>query len=138
MIGNVKLSQLLRNLVAVPPQDITVGRTGPFLDVSGSQRLLAASTTGPVAANSTVTLGFMQALDGNGTGAKVLGVPVVTPSPAGVAAPGTPLSPIEEAQIGDLDIDNGFAFVAVTLASNNPQPVQGAAILILGDNRYNP
>ena len=134
MPADIPLSQILRNLVAVPPEDITTARTGPFLDVSGSQRLLAIATTAPVAAGSTVTLGFMQAQDTTGTGAKPLGTPQVVTAPTGGAA----LAPVEEAQISDLDVDNGFSAVAVTLVSNNASAVQAAAILILGDNRFNP
>lgn len=127
-----KLSSNLRVRAAVTPQDISAARTSPFLDVSGAGRVLATVTVATVGATKKVTVQFRQATDASGTGARNLGSAVEKVAPAGGAA----LDLIAEAKVEDLDDD--CAFVAVVLSSDNGSAVNGSAMLILGDNRFNP
>jgi hypothetical protein len=131
---SIKLSNSLRVVAGVAPQDITTARTGDYVDVSGAQRILAAVTTATIAQTKKVTVQFKQAKDADGTGAKDLGDAVVATAPTGGAA----LTPVAEANIGELDSANGFTFVAVNIVSDNGTAVYGGAVMILGDNRYNP
>ncbi|WP_131193714.1 hypothetical protein [Lichenihabitans psoromatis] len=130
----IKLSTRLRVLPNIAPQDITTARTGAYADASGAQALLVAVNAGPVAPTKTVTLQMMQAVDANGTSAKALGAPVTVTAPTG----GSAIAFTADAQITDLDDNNGFAFVAALLSSNNASAVLAAATLILGNNRFNP
>lgn len=127
-----KISEGLRTLAGVAPQDITTLRTGAFVSVAGAGRLLAAITTGSVAATKKVTAQFRQATDAAGTGAKNLGDPVEVIAPSGGAA----LTFAADANVERLD--NGFSFVAVALSSDNATAVTGSAVLLLGNNRFNP
>lgn len=126
------LSQSLRVLPGVIPQDISAVRTGSYVDVSGAQRLLAAVTTGSIAATKKVTVQFLQATNSAGAGSKALGAAVEKVAPTFGAA----LDTVAEAKIEDLD--EGFGFVAVRLSSDNGAAVYGSAMLILGGNRFNP
>lgn len=126
------LSQSLRVMPAVVPQDITTIRTSPYVDISGAQRLLAAVTTGNVAATKRVTVQFLQATSQGGGSSKALGSPVVKVAPSGGAA----LDLVAEAKIEDLD-DN-YGYVAVRLSTDNDTALYGSAMLLLGNNRFNP
>lgn len=126
------LSQGLRVRASVAPQDITALRTGTFVDVSGAERILAAITTGTIAATKKVTVQFRQAQDAAGTGAKNLGSPVEKVAPAG----GASLDLTVDAKAEQLDVN--FSHVSVTLISDNATAVYGSAMLVLGSNRFNP
>jgi hypothetical protein len=73
----------------------------------------------------------MQATDAAGTGAKALGTVVTAIAPTG----GGSLFVQAEARATDMDINNGFTHVAVTVGSDDPNatPPTGAAVLIFGD-----
>ena len=129
-----KISSVLKAVPNITPQDITTQRTGAYVDMSGAQRALVVATTGTVTAASTVTLQLMQAQDTAGTGAKVLGSPIVLTAPVGNG----PLAPSADVQITDLDTANGFKCIAARLVSNSGSAVQGAAVLLFGGNRYAP
>lgn len=127
-----KLSQRLRVKAAVIPQDIQAARTSPFASVVGAGQIMAAVTTAAVAVNKKVVVQFLQATDAAGTGAKALGDPVqkVATGSAG------PLDLVAEAYTERLD--EGFSFVAVQISSDNGAAVLGSAMLISGNNRFNP
>lgn len=129
-----KISQTQRVRASIVPQDLTTARTGTFVDVTGAQRVLAMFNVANVAAGSKVTVKLVQAQDAAGTGAKDLTTSFDTVAPAG----GSPLAPIIDAQITDLDASNGYGFIAAYAVSNNGTAVYGAATLLLGGNRYNP
>ncbi len=129
-----QISQTQRVRPSLVPQDITVARTGAFIDVSGAQRLLASFNVATVAATKKVTVKLVQARDAAGTGAKDLTAAFDTVAPAGGAA----LAPTIDAQITDLDSANGYGFAAAYAVSDNAAAVYGAATLILGGNRFNP
>lgn len=126
------LSQSLRVLPGVAPQDITTTRTSAYVDVSGAQRVLAAVTTGPMLDTKRVTVQFLQATSPGGGGGKVLGSAVVKVASTG----GASLDTAAEAKIEDLD--KNYNYVAVRLSTDNGSAVYGSAMLILGDNRFNP
>ncbi len=129
---SVKLSQRLRVKPALTPQDISAAKTSPFVPIAGSRQILVAVTTGAVAIGKKVTVQLLQATDAAGAGSKPLGAAVEKVA-AGAAGP---LDLTVDATTERLD--DGFAFVAVQLASDNGAAVSGAAVLILGDNRFNP
>ncbi|WP_173087359.1 hypothetical protein [Devosia sp. 1635] len=127
-----KLSESLRTRAAVIPQDINTPRTSGFIDVSGAGRVMAVVTTAAVAATKKVTVQFRQAKDATGTDAKDLGAPVEKVAGSG----GGPLDLTAEATVERLDKDYGF--IAVALSTDNGAAVLGSAMLLMGDNRFNP
>lgn len=131
---NAKITEVFRILRGLLSADIIAGVTGAYHDVSGARRIAAQLQTGTVAAASTVTLQLMQAQDDAGTGAKALGDPVTVA--AGVGGEALDLS--VDAKVEDLDTNNGYTHVAVQADSDNATAVQASAVLILGNNRFNP
>lgn len=126
-----KLSQRLRVKALLPPQDISTAKTSPFVSIVGAGQMMVAVTTGAVTAGKKVSVQLLQAVDAAGTGAKALGS--VTEK---LAASTAPQELTAEAYTERLD--DGFGFVAVMLSSDNGSTVTGAAVLIQGNNRFNP
>lgn len=128
----MKISELVQIKEAITPQNIaTADVTSPYYSMSGIGRVLAVLTTSTIAAGQNATVQFMQAQDALGTGAKELGTVVAKVAGTG----GEALFVQAEAQASDLDIANGYSYVAVKVGSNDPAatPPTGAAILIFGD-----
>ncbi|WP_279483415.1 hypothetical protein [Aureimonas sp. SK2] len=128
---SVKLSQRLRVNAAVTPQDIQAAKTSPFVSIAGASQIMAAVTTAALGVGKKAVVQFLQATDAGGTGSKALGAPVEK-----VATAAGPVAFTAEAYAERLD--EGFGFVAVQLSSDNGAAVLGSAMLISGDNRFNP
>lgn len=130
-----KISEMLSFVEAVTPQDITQGVTSAYHSMAGIGRVLAVASTATIAKGKKLTLQLMQAKDATGDSAKALGdaVDVAITADEGGAAFGK-----VEARDFDLDVNNGFAYVAVTISSDNAVAVDGAAILVFGDRTFNP
>ncbi|ACL56986.1 hypothetical protein [Methylobacterium nodulans] len=126
------IAQRQRRQLGVVHADITTARTGAYYAAAGAQRIAADVVTGPIAATKKVTVQLLQATDGAGAGAKPLGAPVEKVAPAGGGA----LLVTAEAKTEQLD--DGYSYVAVQISSDNAGAVIGTAVLLFGDNRYNP
>lgn len=125
----MKISERVQIKQGVTPQDIVGGETSGYYSMAGVGRVLAQLTTATVAATKKATIQLMQAKDAAGTGAKALGAAVEK-----VAGPeGEAIFIQVEAGTSDLDVANGYAYVAVQVSSDNASAVNGAAILIFGD-----
>ncbi|WP_156896617.1 hypothetical protein [Desulfovirgula thermocuniculi] len=125
----MKLSELVRVKQAIIPQDIVGGKISAYYSMSGIGRVLAVLTTGVIAEAKKATIQLMQAKDANGTGAKPLGSAVEKVAGAG----GEEIFLTAEAKATDLDLANGYGYVAVQVSSDNATAVNGAAVLIFGD-----
>lgn len=128
-MSHMKISERVQIKQGVTPQDIVGGKTSAYYSMAGVGRVLAQLTTATVAEGKKATIQLMQAKDAAGTGAKVLGAAVE--KVAGVG--GEAIFIQAEANASDLDIANGYSYVAVQVSSDNAVAVNGAAILIFGD-----
>lgn len=128
-MANMKLSELVQAQRAITPQDIVAGKTSAYYSMSGIGRVMAVLTTATIAAGKKATIQLMQAKDAAGTGAKVLGAAVEKVA----GGTGEEIFLQVEAKAPDLDIANGYSYVAVQVSSDNATAVNGAAVLIFGD-----
>jgi hypothetical protein len=134
-MSNSKLSERTKAVHGVINADVVTPRTGAtFYDASGYRRFRAIAITDVVTATKVVTVELLQATDAAGAGAKLLGTLATYTAPAGN---GLGLV-VADAEVDELDVENGFKFVGVRIDSDNGSALRGAVVLELGDARFNP
>lgn len=121
------------NLVA--PQDVgTAPVTGAvYFDVREARKFVVLAKAGAVTAAKKLTVTLKQATSAAGAGTKILGVAVESVGAGGTPPPDVEIEKIHE----DLDHENGFLFVSVTLAIDEVGKL-GAAYLVRGDRVHRP
>lgn len=111
------------------------GVTSSYYSLAQYGRVAAHLKTGTVPQGQTATVTLLQATDAAGTGAKTL--KAVASAAAGVGGQAFSLS--VEASASELDLANGYGYVAVKVESSEPAAaVTGAAFLIQTEPRYAP
>jgi hypothetical protein len=134
-MSNSKLSERTKVVHGVINADVVTPRTGAtFYDASEYRRFRALAITNTVAATKVVTVELLQATSAAGANAKLLGTLATYTAPSGGG-----LGLVQaDAEVDQLDVENGFKFVGVRVDSDNSSPLIGAVVLELGDGRFAP
>jgi len=113
----------------IPPQDVGTAdvQGGIFVDASRARRVMARATAANLTDGQTLTVQLMQATAADGTAAKALSSVVTQTAPA----EGELGSVNVEADVGSLDISNGFKFVGAKIGSGTNGKVGSADIVLL-------
>lgn len=117
---------------ALAPQSLaSTSATGAYFDLSQYRKALIVVHAGAVAAGKAVTVALQQATDATGTDAKAIegASATVTATDAMTSA-----KLLIEVEIHDLDINNGFDFLAAEVSTTDAISV--GATLIRGDGRF--
>lgn len=110
---NTKASEFLALLASINPSSQAVGSlTTGWISMSNVRTLLAIVATGTLGASATVDANLQQAMDATGTGAKPVTGKAITQV---VAATGNNTQALINLQAHELDVNNGFQFVELTL-----------------------
>lgn len=130
-----KLAEETKLVVSVVPQDIGTAdiTSTTYVSIQGYRRFRAFLTCVSLAATQTATMQLKQATSAAGAGAKNLGSLATFTSPAGGAVPTLEI----EASSGELDKDNGFYFVGMTIGTSVNGSL-GAGNIQLGEPDYLP
>lgn len=127
-----QLKEELQIINSVTPQDIaTADITGTYVPVAGATRILFVLSTASITATKKATMKLVQAKDSTGLDSKdLIGVvEAVSPTGDGVLQ-------IEIEIMGDdLDTNNGFAFVAPIVGTDDTSK-NGSVVAIRGGLRY--
>lgn len=127
-----KITQENAVAAAVSNADVTTERISSYVSVANVRRLYAiAAVMATLGSGKTFTVQLKQATDSSGTSAKNLGTAtVLTDATAAQTAE-------VDAFAEDLDLANGFNYVALSIVSNNASGVGGWGRLITDHSRYN-
>ena len=133
MTPNAKPSEHLSVLATIDPASVAIGTVlTAFVPVKQHFALLALINVGAFGAAATVDAKLRQALDAAGTGAKdITGKAIVQM----LAAGGNNKQVMINAKVADLDTENNFAFVALSVTVGAAATLLGA-ILIGAYPRY--
>lgn len=135
MFTNIKLSDGLAILSTIDPQSAAVGTvTSAWFSVRDYHRFLALIATGTLGAAATLDAKLQQAQDNAGTGAKdITGRAIVQI----VKASGDNKQALIDLNSSDLDTNNGFGFVRLSLTVGVAAS-QVAAYLLGGTPEFSP
>lgn len=140
MNPNTKLSEQAAFLATIDPQSVAPGTVvTTYVPMANVFQLSALIQTGVLGASATVDAKFRQAQDSAGTGAKDIAGKAI----AQIAkASGDNKQAILEVRAEDLDVNNGFGFVALsvtvgTAASQLSAAVIGASTRYLPASQFN-
>jgi hypothetical protein len=110
---NTKASEFLALLASINPSSQAAGSlTTGWISMANVRTLLAIVATGTLGASATVDASLTQAMDATGTGAKAITGKAITQV---VAATGNNTQVLINLQAPELDVNNGFQFVELTL-----------------------
>ena len=132
---NVKASEFLALLGSINPSSQAVGTlTTGWISLANVRTILALISTGTLGALATVDANLQQALDAIGTGAKAItGKAIATI----VAATGNNTQALINLQDHELDVNNGYQFVELTLTVGVAAS-ETAGFLLGASARYEP
>jgi len=134
MANQKKFSEMVAVVSVIDPDAYTAATyTGDWVEVDDFQKYAALCTVGEMQATSTVDFSIVQATDSSGTGAKAITNCAATQLTA--AGTDSDKQVVINMTVDDLDIANGFRFVApravvATAASD-------AAAMLVGVYPYN-
>ena len=132
---NVKPSEFLALLATINPSLQAVGSlTTGWIPMGNVHSLLAIIATGTLGASATVDANLQQAQDATGTGAKPLTGKAITTIPA---ATGNNSQALINLQAQELDVNNGYGFVELTITVGVAAS-ETAGILLGASTRYEP
>ena len=114
MWPSLKPSQRVAVAAAIPPQSSSAALLSGWISMAVFHKLMAVIATGALGMAATVDAKFQQATDANGTNAKdVPNSAIAQVTKAGVDGSNT--QSILQLKGGELDINNGFAFVQLVV-----------------------
>lgn len=130
-----KLTEALAIDCLIAPQDVGTAdvTSAAYVHVRDYKRFVIAAKAGAVTAGKILTVTPKQATSAAGAGAKALG----SASTAAGAGGNAPADVEIEFRAEELDHENGFEYVGVTLGIDENAKL-GAAYLIRGEPRYSP
>lgn len=135
MNPNVKLSEKVAILATLDPASVAAGTVlTAWVPLANVGQLTALIQTGVLGASATVDAKLRQATDSSGTGAKDVTGKAITQI---VKATGDNVQAMVEMRAEDLDVNNGFAYVALSVTVGTAAS-QLSAALIGSSTRYNP
>ncbi len=133
---NIKLSESLAILGAVNPSSQAVGSAATgWISAANVERLLGVVQVGTFGAAATVDASIQQAQDAAGTGAKAIGTGKAIATLA--AAGGNDVQATIDVRTEELDANNGFDYVQLTLTVG-VAATETSAVLIGGEARFEP
>lgn len=127
MFVNAKPSEVITLMATIDPAQAAAGTVlTAFVPVKNHHTFLGIVSAGVFGASGTIDAGFVQAVDAAGTRAKpVLNKNIVQL----VAAGGNSRQAMVNMKTGDLDTENGFAFVALSVAVGVAASFVGASLI---------
>lgn len=135
MNPNTKLSEQVAFMATVDPQSVAPGTVvTAYVPMANVFQLSALIQTGVLGASATVDAKLMQATDSSGTNAKAITGKAIAQI---VKASGDNKQAILEVRAEDLDVSNGFGFVALSVTVGTAAS-QLSASLIGASTRYLP
>jgi hypothetical protein len=134
MLSNLNPSSRVAVLAAIDPDAYSAStQTTGWIDMQDWFAILGVIMAGDLASTATLDAKFEQATDGSGTGAKdVTGSAITQLTQAGTDSNKQVLVNVRQ---GDLDFNNGFRFVRLSLTLGTAGGDVGAAVLGF-DARY--
>lgn len=135
MNPNIKLSELVAVMATLDPASVAAGTVvTAWVPVANVAKLTALIQTGVLGASATVDAKLRQATDTAGTGAKDVTGKAITQI---VKATGDNKQAMVELRAEDLDVNNGFAFAALSVTVGTAASQLSAALIGSGA-RYQP
>lgn len=127
MNSNIKLNERIAVLATLDPASVGAGTVlSAFVPVANFHSIAALIQTGVMGAAGTIDAKFRQATDAAGTGAKDVTGKAVTQI---LKAAGDNVQASIELRGEDLDVSNGFAFVALSLTVGTAASIVGAQVV---------
>lgn len=127
MNPNIKLTERLAVMATLDPASVaasTVATT--WVSMGNIDSLLALINTGVLGASATIDAKLRQATDSSGTGAKDIAGKALAQI---VKASGDNVQATIECRDTDLDVTNGFAYVALSLTVGTAASIVGATLI---------
>ena len=116
--------------------DVATARTGPYHSASAGRIFTGVVSLPSVLEGTGVVLTLMQATSAGGAGAKALATTTtsveVTASPPGTRS----FTATVSARDSDLDLANGFAFIALRVDTD--AATSGSGLIVVGNPRFLP
>jgi hypothetical protein len=135
MNPNVKLSEKIAILATLDPASVAAGTVlTAWVPLSNVFQLSALIQTGVLGASATIDAKLRQATDTSGTGAKDVAGKSIAQI---VKASGDNVQALLEMRAEDLDVNNGYGFVALSVTVGTAAS-QLSAALIGSSARYSP
>ena len=130
---NVKASEFLALLGSINPSSQAVGSlTTGWISLANVRTILAIVATGTLGASATVDASLSQAQDATGTGAKAIAGKAITT----IAGAGG-VQALINLQAHELDVNNGYQFVELTLTVGVAAS-ETAGFVLGASTRYEP
>ena len=130
---NVKASEFLALLGSINPSFQAVGSlTTGWISLANVRTILAIVATGTLGASATVDASLSQAQDATGTGAKAIAGKAITT----IAGAGG-VQALINLQAHELDVNNGYQFVELTLTVGTAAS-ETAGFVLGASTRYEP
>jgi hypothetical protein len=126
MTPNAKPSEHLSMLAAINPVSQAAGTaTSGWVAVKNHHALMALITTGVLGASATVDAKLQQATDASGTGAKDITGKAITQI---LKASGDNKVAVINMKVADLDTENAFAFVQLSITVGTAASLVGGTL----------
>ncbi len=133
MWPSLKPSQRVAVAAAIDPQSTNAAVSTPWISAASFHKLMAVVQAGALGAAATVDAKFQQAQDANGANVKdVTTTPITTLTKAGTDNSST--QSLINCKMGELDINNGFCFVRLTVTPAVANSL--IAALVLGVDQH--
>jgi len=134
MYPNAKISELVAVLDTIDPASVAAGTvTTGWVSVSQCERLAAIINTGTLGASATVDAKLQQASDSSGTGAKDITGKAITQI---VKATGDNKQAVINLRAEELDINNAFSYVRLSITVGTAASVLGANLIGMTVKNY--
>lgn len=134
-MNNVKISEQLAILATLDPASVAASTVvSAWVPMTNVMSVMALIQTGVMGASATIDAKLRQATDASGTNAKDITGKSITQI---VKATGDNVQALLECRSDDLDANNNFNYVALSLTVGTAASIVGAA-LIGGNARFEP
>jgi len=134
MYPNAKISELVAVLDTIDPASVAAGTvTTGWVSVSQCERLAAIINTGTLGTSATVDAKLQQASDSSGTGAKDITGKAITQI---VKATGDNKQAVINLRAEELDINNAFSYVRLSITVGTAASVLGANLIGMTVKNY--
>jgi hypothetical protein len=127
MNPNLKISEKLAVMATMDPASVGASTVvSGWVSMANLHSLMALINTGVLGASATIDAKLRQATDSSGTNAKDITGKAITQI---VKATGDNVQALVECRDTDLDVNNGFAFVALSVTVGTAASIFGATLL---------
>lgn len=127
MSFNIKLSEEVAILATIDPASVAIGTVlTAWVPMANIGMVSALIQTGALGASATIDAKFRQATDATGTGAKDVAGKAIAQI---VKATGDNKQAFLEMRVEDLDVNNGYTFVALSVTVGTAASIMSASLL---------